>query len=208
MRMSDRDAPRPVSGEIVASGRESKPYPAASRDFTDAEFETVPQPHSDSPDRPRESRPVQSGMDSLRSPAKPATGSRPAGPLFWAVGALLALAAFWVSGGHALFDAGAIAGAQRGNPFFISGVESRIETLEGRAVLFVEGSVENRGTAARGLPDLDIAVTEPDGRTWRYFLGTNAASLEPGGRFGFSSRLEAPRNGVKVVSVSFQGEHR
>lgn len=207
MRMSDRDAPRPVSGEIVALGREVRSHGAASRDFTDAEFETVAT-HDPRPVRSSGPPAAPGGMDSLRIASGPDAPPRRAGPLFWAMGVLIAFAAFWISGGHALFYAGSIAAQPRGTPFYISGVESRIETMEGRMVLFVEGSVENRGTAARGLPDLDIAVTEPDGRTARYFLGTNAATLEPGGRFAFSSRLEAPRNGVKVVSVSFQGEQR
>ena len=49
------------------------------------------------------------------------------------------------------------------------------------------------------------AVTGNDRRITRYTLGTSNRSLAPGERFGFSSRLDVPRNGVKTVSVTFAG---
>ncbi len=48
-----------------------------------------------------------------------------------------------------------------------------------------------------------VFVTDNDGRITRYTLGTSDRWLSPGERFGFASRLDVPRNGVKTVSVTF-----
>ena len=59
------------------------------------------------------------------------------------------------------------------------------------------------GQTVEQLPELEIVVTGNDGLTTRYRLGTSGRPLAPGETFGFSSRLEAPKNGVKTVSVTF-----
>ena len=74
-----------------------------------------------------------------------------------------------------------------------------------KPVLFVDGEAANDGAKAAPLPPLEIRVTGNDSQVTRYTLGTSSRSLAPGERFGFSSRLDVPRNGVKAVSVTFAG---
>ena len=50
---------------------------------------------------------------------------------------------------------------------------------------------------------IEIAVTGNDGLVTRYRLGTSGRPLSPGETFDFSSRLDAPKNGVKTVTVTF-----
>ena len=70
-------------------------------------------------------------------------------------------------------------------------------------MLFVDGEAANDGPAAELLPPLEIVVAASDGSTTRYRLGTNGRRLAPGETFAFSSRLDAPKSGVKTVSVMF-----
>jgi hypothetical protein len=72
-------------------------------------------------------------------------------------------------------------------------------------VLFVDGEAANDGAQAEALPPLEIRVTDNSSNVIRYRLGTSNLSLAPGEKFGFSSRLDVPRNGVKTVSVAFAG---
>ena len=128
------------------------------------------------------------------------------GPIFWIAGVGAALAAFWVSGGHALV---------RQSPFWssdppaaalsIQGVSSRIDASGPKPVLFVDGEAANDGATSTPLPPLEIRVTGNDSRITRYTLGTSNRSLAPGERFGFSSRLDVPKDGVRTVSVIFAG---
>ena len=146
------------------------------------------------------------GMDMLRRPEPEAASRKPArgGPLFWAAGIALALAAFWASGGHALV---------RGAPFAafeappsalrISDVTSRVDASVANAILLVDGEAANDGQTVEHLPGLEIAVTGNDGLITRYRLGTSGRPLASGETFAFSSRLDVPKNGVKTVSVTF-----
>ena len=117
------------------------------------------------------------------------------------------LAAFWVSGGHALVRQAPFWAVEQpaGAALSISGVTSRVDASGPTPVLFVDGEAANDGAQAAQLPPLEIRVTGNDGRITRYTLGTSNRSLAPGERFGFSSRLDVPRNGVKTVSVTFAG---
>src|SRR5690606_28499681 len=208
--MNEQDRPRPVSGEIMA-GEAARPATAREPSgFTDAEYETVERALPAAPAPLQDEKPA-AGMDFLRAGAKAIDdGSRRGGPLFWTFGLVLVVLAFWVSGGHALMrqhmPALPLAGPEE--PLQIGEVASRVERHNGRAVLFVDGRAENRGGEALALPSIEIAVTANDGATTRYFLGTRGAELAPGDRYSFSSRLEAPTNGVKTVSVSFQEDER
>jgi hypothetical protein len=215
--MPDERKARPVSGEIMAAplaGAESSEPGFTRNDAVDAEFETV------RPAEPAHGRdftsigtaapPIQ-GLDSLRKSdaAPPTQGPVRGGPVFWIVGLGLAAGAFWVSGGHALVRqvpfAGESAPAQSiVNALHIVDVASRVEEHGGRSVLFVDGKAVNDDRVARTLPRLEIDVTANDGTVLRYNLGTSAEPLAPGAAFGFSSRLEAPKEGVKSVSVTFQ----
>jgi hypothetical protein len=222
--MADRSRPRAVSGEIMtdpsdgAAGRASPKVDVAG-DVIDAEYISLPsappRAESEALGNSKSPEPIPSigsaaapsvGMDMLRRPEPEATSRKPArgSPLFWAVGIGLALAAFWVSGGHALV---------RGAPFAafeappsalrISGVTSRVDASSANAILLVDGEAANDGHAVEHLPALEIAVTGNDGRVTRYRLGTSGRPLTPGETFAFSSRLDVPKNGVKAVSVAF-----
>jgi hypothetical protein len=218
--MPDERNARPVSGEIMAAPPAGA-GPAETRpvhpDIVDAEFETLQrQAQAD----PSQVQPIASigtvaapvhGLDSLR---KSEPGARPqdnarGGPVFWILGLGLVAGAFWVSGGHALIRPSPSIGASEpaqpvANPLRIADVTSRVENHGGRAILFVEGKTVNEGSDTRTPPPLEINVTANDGKVLRYNLGTSSDPLAPGTAFSFSSRLEAPKEGVKSVSVTFR----
>lgn len=203
--MSERDKARPVSGEIMtgASG-----VTGPSRDnFSEAEVVSVEPPRHGKSTTPSP-QPSAEGMDVLKASATPPSssvqGSR-GGPLFWTTGLALVALAFWVSGGHALVRQSLPAiGAEQRDSLRIVGVTSKVENRDGRDILLVSGEVRNSGRDAETMRPIEITVVDQAGRATRYFLGTRADDLAPGNRYSFSSRIEAPRNGVKSVSVSFQ----
>jgi len=194
----------------VAAGQAPASDDIVSGDIIDAEYITLPlQPQRGlKPQNPPSSIALavapMAGMDMLRQLRETATPRKPArgGPLFWAAGIGLAVAAFWVSGGHALV---------RGSPFLaaphsalrISGVTSRVDATGARPILLVDGGAANDGASIDYLPSLGIVVTGNDGLTTRYRLGTSGRPIAPGETFAFSSRLDVPKNGVKTVSVTF-----
>ena len=213
----DRTA-RPVSGEImtgtaVHAAPERVTFDAPA-DIVDADYVVLPrvagrsEPVVTPPPPQTASTPPIAGMGMLRRPEiAPARPASRGGPIFWIAGVGMALAAFWVSGGHALV---------RQSPFWtspqpagvalsIQGVTSRVDASGAKPVLFVDGEAANDGLEAAALPPLEIRVTGNDSSITRYRLGTSDRELAPGERFGFSSRLEVPRNGVKAVVVTFAG---
>lgn len=209
--MSDDDKARPVSGEIMTEGARPSPARRPESEFSDAEYETVAGAQTAPVRTPAAEDASTPGMDFLRarqpSLARAIDGrSARGGPLFWALGLLLVGLAFWISGGHALVrqQVAAFAPSGQREPLRIGEVKSRVEKHNGRDVLFVEGQAENHGKSHLALPALEIIVAGNDGGNTRYSLGTRGAELAPGDRYSFSSRLEAPRNGVKSVSVTFQ----
>jgi hypothetical protein len=132
---------------------------------------------------------------------------RKAGPLlFWSTCLLAAFLVFWVSGGHRLVlePLADRIGNAPAHALRIEDVTSRIERQGDAAHLLVDGVVRNHGSHALAVPSIIIAVTQTAGPTTRYFLETSAAPLAPGAQYGFSSRLEAPANGVASVSITFQ----
>lgn len=206
--MADQRTARPVSGEIMTSGR-----PDIHRDLVrngfpdvvDADFEVIGEEGSGTGSRPEPAPPH--GMNMLRgaSDATPIpTLSRRGGPMFWLIGIGLVAASFWVSGGHAFIRGLPLLAAPEAAPMLaISGVTSRVDVSGPRPLLFVDGEAVNGGNVTGRLPELEIRVTGNDGRTTRYNLGTSGRSMRPGERFAFSSRLDVPKNGVKTVSVTF-----
>jgi hypothetical protein len=214
----DDERKRPIAGEIMAgdSVAAERTRPAISADVVDAEFETV---RPDPAERLLISVPIPSigtvaapaqGLDTLRKKdagAGPKAVAR-GGPIFWIVGLGLASGAFWVSGGHALVrQAPLVASAPRvepANPLRIADVTSKIEDHGGRQILFVDGRAVNESGKDQLLPPIEIGVTANDGQLIRYNLGTSRDPLPAGGAFSFSSRFEAPKEGVKSVSVTFQ----
>ncbi|UDL88170.1 hypothetical protein LGH82_23860 [Mesorhizobium sp. PAMC28654] len=213
MMAEDRTA-RPVFGEIMTDPA-ANPMPerimrGSVADVVDADYEILPRfgSRTDAPSPlPRViATPSIEGMDMLRKPENPAErlpASR-GGPIFWIAGVGAALAAFWISGGHALVRHVPFLAAQdQARALSISGVTSHVDASGEKPVLFVDGEAANDGSASTPLPPLEIRVTGNDGLTTRYTLGTSNRPLAVGERFGFASRLEVPRNGVKTVSVTF-----
>ena len=212
--MAENRTARPVSGEIMTGpATNAAPERVAfdATDIVDADYVVLPRfaahPEPPSPPQPQiPPTPSIEGMGMLRKPdAAPSRSSR-GGPMFWVAGVGIALASFWVSGGHALV---------RHSPFWvtaapasaltISGVTSRIDASGLKPVLFVDGEAANDGVTSQALPPLEIRVTDNDSNIIRYRLGTSNRSLAPGERFGFSSRLDVPKDGVRTVAVIFAG---
>ena len=169
-------------------------------------FEARPEPTPAVSPPPSASAPSIAGMGMLRKPeAAPARSSR-GGPMFWIAGVGIALVSFWVSGGHALVrQSPFLATAEPASALTISGVTSRIDASGLKPVLLVDGEAANDGAGRETLPPLEIRVTDNNSNIIRYRLGTSNRSLAPGERFGFSSRLDVPKDGVKTVSVIFAG---
>jgi len=216
--MSDERNARPVSGEIMtaaAVAAEPAKIEGSGCDIVDAEFETVrPDPAERLSSLPLQAAigtatPPQ-GLDTLRRSEAPGAwrASTRGGPIFWTAGLALAAGAFWISGGHALIrQAPLLAGApqiQPANPLRISGVTSRIEDHAGSQILFVDGRALNDGAENHALPPIEISVTANDGHIVHYNLGTSQDPLGAGGEISFSSRFEAPKEGVRSISVAFK----
>jgi len=218
--MTDDPQPRPLSGEIMAASGterrmgERRVGDRRSADIVDAEFSTVgpaPERGGIAAPGPRPDAEPSPGMDILKGkPAADRTAAR-GGPLFWTFGLCLVIGAFWVSGGHALVSrppADAPQSAQPPGPgaLRLDGIASRLERRDDRLFLLVDGEVVNEGSVGAAVPGLEISVAGKDGRVTRYFLGTSGERLKPGARFAFSSRLEAPKDGVETVTVDFRKE--
>lgn len=210
--MQDPLKARPVSGEIMTAAT-APPRAAASRpasgEIVDAEFETLATapPLAPRPAAAAASSPA-AGMETLRLDQSPGKRQRkPGGAFFWTTGIALALAAFWVSGGHALVPRGA---AERlfshSSQLTIASLRTHVEAFGDRSVLFVDGEARNNGSRLAEIPPLGIRIEDDKGKVARYFLGTSARSVGPGESFAFSSRLAVPKDGVKSVSVSFDRE--
>ncbi len=211
--MADERTARPVSGEIMtdppAITVADRILRGPAADIIDADYVVTPRraPIVEAVPSPQRviATPALEGMDMLRKPEAPA--ERPpasrGGPIFWVAGVGAALAAFWVSGGHALMRHASLPASAPAAALTISDVTSRVDTSGPNPVLFVDGEAANDGAKPAPLPPLEIRVTGNDGRLTRYTLGTSGRSLASGERFGFASRLEVPRNGVKAVSVTF-----
>lgn len=204
--MNEHDKARPVSGEIMAARAAREPVQPGA--FSDAEYEIVGGAADRQPSQFAGQPTSMSGMDLLKNGGNAAAIGRTSnrgGPWFWTFGLALVAGAFWVSGGHALVRQAVLTiPAVSQPPLRIGEVKTRIEKHGGRDILFVDGRAENGGEGAVALPPIEISVVANDGNVTRYFLGTNDTRLEPGGRYVFSSRLQAPTNGIKSVSVTFQ----
>lgn len=206
--MPEMRTSRLVSGEIM-SRPAAKPRAVAGHDVVDAEFETLGNAPADTA-RSRASAGEAVGAEPGLATLRAATPSprrlrwQRAGMSFWLGGIAIAAAAFWVSGGHALFDLRASALVRAAaSPLRIVDVTSRVETAAARSVLLVDGEARNDDTRQHSLPPLSIEVTAPDGSRTRYRLGTSGRYLQEGERFAFSGRFEVPKEGVKTVSVTF-----
>lgn len=175
---------------------------APALDVVDAEFEVIGIPRSGRAARRPHGNvaPPVAGMESLRRPTERAPQDTRAGPAFWTGGVLLAVAAFWVSGGYAGFVGSAVAPVAA---FSLMDVTSRVDVSGHRPIILIDGTAANEGSATAVLLDLEIRVADLAGSVTRFRLGTSSRSLASGERFAFSSRLDAPKDGVKSVAVSF-----
>ncbi|MBA91422.1 MAG: hypothetical protein CMJ43_12145 [Phyllobacteriaceae bacterium] len=139
------------------------------------------------------------GLAMLRSAPSPAddSGSREplAGRILKVTGFIVAGAAFWINGGHALFTGGT------DEPLVIASLDSRMEAQKGQPLLRIDTRIENRGASAAILPALLVSVHAKDGSLTQYKLGTSREGLAPGGSHLFSGRVAAPNMGVERVSV-------
>ena len=191
----------------AAAGGRRKPRPAAARsDFVEAEYETLGAQAAHPGPVAQPVAPPVAGMEMLRGAGAREAARRAmrGGPIFWSVGMMCVATAFWVSGGHSLFTRGTSSPDGTALSVAIGDVRSRLAMGAGREMLFVDGEAFNRGADAARLPPIDIRVTGGDGRLTVYKLGTGERVLAPGGRYTFSSRLEAPKEGVKTVLVAFR----
>ena len=203
---------RAVLGELMTAEYNARGL--RHDDVVDAEFETLSLDPSERllPPQPkvsiRSAAAPDRGLDTLRKShiADACRSARRGDPIFWSVGVCLVAAAFWVSGGHALVGPSILPAwhVSPANPLRIAEVTSRIEDHAGRAVLFVDGKALNSGNEARTLPPIEVRVIGKNGQVVSYGLNSPGDSLAPGGTVSFSSRLEAPKDGVRSVSVRFQ----
>ncbi|MCT7377335.1 hypothetical protein [Chelativorans salis] len=212
--MPEKRSRAPVSGEIIVEGEPAAggpgPLDAVSSPFVDiveAEYETLaPRPAAGAASAMVATVPP-TGLDMLRRGAYHTSERRLSlGSSAFCAFVLLAVAgAFWVSGGHAALDHVSPMWAQSSaSALRIVELESRIESTGGSALLLIDGEAVNEGGATERLPDLSVNVLDMEGHTTHYFLGTSGKQLAAGDRFAFSSRLAAPKDGVKSVSVTFR----
>lgn len=200
--MNDVDKPRLVSGEIMADARPRAGSHTPVHDFIDVDVSAT-STHDAVSHVPAKAGP-KNGLSFLTKRMDAATSSN-GGPLFWTFGLGIVALAFWTSGGHALVrDHVARLAPGISQPILIDRVSSRVERHDGREVLFLEGHAKNPGSATQKLPSLAIVVKANDGTMKNYFLGTNDIVLASGDSYAFSSRLDAPTDGVKSVSITFR----
>lgn len=153
--------------------------------------------------RPLFSPPVE-GMAMLAGNRHAPVAARTSGgPLFWAGGAILALAAFWTAGGYSLLSRPPQAPVADNSGLRIASVISRVDRTGARPILRVDGKAVNDGSSAVPMPPLHIQIVSAAGGSTLYKLGTAGQSLASGDFFDFSSRLDLPKDGVKTVFVTF-----
>lgn len=199
---------RPLSGEIMTEAVSAQPRAAwRAHAATDADF-TVVAAEPVSPERPSmeaASAVASAGMEMLRKGVlgtPDAGGSRNAGPLFWAIGVLIAAASFWAAGGHALLPRP----AALAEPLLrIENLRTAVRPSDAIDVLFIDGEIVNAGGVSAAAPALEMTVRDLSGGTIRYSLGSGQSTIAPAGRFAFASRLPAPASGVSEVAVRIVG---
>jgi hypothetical protein len=192
-----------LAGEILAGSATPGAPRVPSGDIVDAEFETLGRAAPPHPIPLVQPPPADMpGMDLLRAASAP-KASRRAGAGFWAVGALAAGAAFWMSGGHSLSRHLPFAGDGAGT-VRVASLKSRVAETAGGPRLFIDGAVENTASASTPAPDLTIQVTGHDGAVTRYRIATAGETIASGGAWRFSSRIDAPDSGVRSVSVTIE----
>lgn len=208
--MSDRSS---VSATTDRFGRRSAASRAERVDVVDADYIVIdttaaaPQTPTGGSVQPRaapaSTDPSPPGMEMLRRDApRKLTRSARGGPLFWIGGAMLVAAAFWVAGGHAVIRP-MVAAREPESAMRIASVISRVDRSGIRPVLQIDGQAVNESSEQAAMPSLNIEVLSPGGGSMHYKLGALNTSVEGGGSFAFSSRLDMPEAGVRTVFVTF-----
>lgn len=203
---------RPVSGEIMTDRCVRSSGVPVADEIEDAEFEVlhlstvIPSNADRLGPRMREDGALpRAGMDMLKSASGNGAGAarERAGPLFWTMGVVVALASFWVSGGHTLSrPLLSRLSPAADEPMRIAQLTSRVHEQNGKRLLVIDGRVENTAGAAGHMPTLAIEVTGDAGRVTRYTLDAAGPLIEPGQHYRFSSRVDAPMGAVADVSVT------
>lgn len=207
--MADTGTARSVSGKMMAAGDLSGYGRSDHADVIDADYvEVTPELRRVHPVEDVAGAPVtRMGMamlDRREGAMLPQRGTTRGGPLFWLAGGLAIVAAFWVSGGHAMMPVTSLLSAARDAPDLqIANVRSRAEAIEGIEALLVDGDIRNEGEIAGRVPALAVQVLSQQGETTIYRLGTLRTPLAPGSKYSFSGRLDMPMDGVKTVLVTF-----
>ncbi|MGB3500598.1 MAG: hypothetical protein WBA44_03175 [Mesorhizobium sp.] len=189
----------PLSGEIMSDARQADASLVPRHDVVDVEFETVARTEPALLRKPAE--PVAHGLDILSKKASEPVFSR-AGVGFWAGGMALAAAAFWMAGGHVLFDVPGGGQAAEADLMRVASLTTRVAQTASGEHLLIDGELENHAARTATAPDLEIEVKAVGGGTTRYRLGNGGELIAAGQALRFSSRLAAPATGVRSVSVS------
>lgn len=202
---------RPVSGEILAGhANRSESDSLSERDIVEAEYETVVGRYARQDravENPEDDNTSLFGLNILSSRDK-SDSNASAGPIFWAVGAVLVAAAFWISGGHTMVSGNnTVLASAPINALTIEDVRSRVDSSGSQSYLLVEGAVANDSTDDLPLPDLIIQVKSNEGSITRYRIAGGSEEIVSGGRYAFSSRLGTPQSGIENVKVIIQDQN-
>ncbi len=88
----------------------------------------------------------------------------------------------------------------------VGDMRARRLLLNGQSVLFVEGVLHYAGTKGRKAPGLRLALVGDDGRPLYSWTAKAArADLAPGEDVAFQTRLAAPPEKFKSITIAFDG---
>lgn len=202
------DAEAPAIADIIAPDH---PRPHATRfrpvfsdmHIIEAEFEDITSkvPQED------ESVPVTAGRrgndgHKLLAWLSRLAAGRPGKPSHLFVASLAGLCAlsFWSFGGHAVYAGLAGRTTGKGAPLVISGVSTRLGTIDGMRVAIIDGSVTNRTAARRTIPPIGIRTAAGESPV---AIRTADPVLAAGASTGFRARLPIGAGQAPAVDVTF-----
>ena len=130
------------------------------------------------------------------------------GPVFCRAGSCWCAALTRFGGRHNIVAGKGLIGSPTARqPLAIDVWRSRVEPRGEGEVLFRGGCDTNRGTDTRAYRPIAIAITDRNGFDEpAIFWDKRRAAGAPASSIGFSSRVEAPSNGVRSVTVTFREE--
>lgn len=179
----------------------------------DAEFETIlPAP------APSATRDIKA----LPKPALPAGlhvlskrlsehGDHPAkslpGVSYWLLVGLLAMTAFWMSGGYELVrnsDQQALSATPIAKQMRLTDVNTRIEKHGAGDVIFIAATIQNHGTENGLPPELMVTLENQNGEKHHHRLSAQHMSVLARGNLAFASRIPAPHGSVANIKVALR----